>query len=111
MILSLKRPARFRPRAPRTGVDIATQILLPDDRLIDATVRNVSELGFLAICDTELAAGTWLGVALPGYGIARAVVRWNEDGELGCQFRRPLSDAAIERSTGRSGSLRTTPQK
>jgi len=95
MRLHLKRPARFSSRDPRTAVDFDTDLLLPDDRMIDATVRNLSARGFMARCRTRLRAGTWLGVDLPGYGIARAVVRWSEDGELGCQFRRPLAEAGI----------------
>lgn len=94
MRLHLKRPARFSSRDPRTAVDFDTDLLLPDDRMIDATVRNLSPRGFMARCRTRLSAGTWLGVDLPGYGIARAVVRWSEDGELGCQFRKPLGTEA-----------------
>lgn len=90
MKLGLKRAPRFASRRPRIAVAIATELLLPDDRVIDVTVSNVSELGFMGACRITVSAGTWLGVDLPGYGIARAVVRWSEGGELGCQFRKPL---------------------
>jgi len=95
MTLGLKRPARFPSRRPRAAVAIATELLLPDDRVIDVMLRNVSESGFMGACRTAVSAGTWLGVDLPGYGIARAIVRWSEDGELGCQFRKPLPAAVL----------------
>lgn len=94
MKLGLKRPPRFAARRPRAAVDFCAELLLPDDRVIDVIVRNVSESGFMGACRTAVRAGTWLGVDLPGYGIARAVVRWSEDGEFGCQFRKPLPAGA-----------------
>lgn len=93
--LSLKRPPRFLPRSPRYAVEIGACLMLADDRVIPVTIRNLSPHGFMARCPVELARQTWLGVELPGYGIARARVRWSEDGEIGCQFRRPI--AAAER--------------
>ena len=108
MALSLKRPARFEARSPRAGVTIPACLLLADDRVLDVTVRNVSAQGLMAECDQPLPKGTWLGVDLPGFGIARAVVRWSEQGEVGCSFRDPLD---IERFSmaamagAKSGSL------
>ena len=90
MSLVLNRPPRFPPRAPRTAVNIETEILLPDDRILPFSVVNLSELGFAGYCTSPVSPGTCMGISLPGYGIARAVVRWAEDGELGCRFRNPL---------------------
>jgi hypothetical protein len=88
--LSLKRPGRYAPRSPRRGCNLPASLVLADDRIVPVTIENLSANGFMAKCDGELQASTWLGVELPGCGIVRARVRWNEDGELGCQFRRPI---------------------
>lgn len=90
MALALKRPARFASRAPRSGVRIPAWLVLTDDSVVPVTVRNVSKRGLMAECGRALEPGTWLGIDLPGFGIARAVVRWCSDGELGCQFRQPF---------------------
>ena len=95
MSLVLKRPPRFPPRAPRTAVNIETEILLPDDRILPFSVVNLSELGFAGYCTSPVSPGTCMGISLPGYGIARAVVRWAEDGELGCRFRNPLPSSGL----------------
>lgn len=91
MGLTLKRKARFAPRAPRDGRSIRAALLLPDDREIFVLIRNMSNGGFMAIADEELAVGTWFGAHIPGRGIVRAQVRWFESGMLGAQFEKPLS--------------------
>ena len=90
MRLSLKRSSRYAPRGPRVAVELGTSLLLPDDRVVPVVIENLSANGFMAKCGGELAANTWLGVELPGCGIVRALVRWAEDGEVGCQFRKPI---------------------
>ncbi len=96
MKLSLKREARYNPRSPRTVISIPSALLLPDDREIFIHIRNMSVGGFMAVTDEELAAGTWLGVNIPGRGIVRAEVRWFEDGMLGAKFERPLTLQEVE---------------
>lgn len=90
MALALKRPARFAPRDYRQGVTFAAALILADDRIVDIEVRNLSARGFMGRCDTALIPGGWVGVDLPGYGIVRALVRWYDDGEFGCQFRNSI---------------------
>ena len=90
MELALNRPARFLPRNPRHGVDIETALVLGDDRVFPIRMENISSHGFMARCTIELAAGSWLGVELPGHGIVRARVRWWDDDEAGFQFRTPI---------------------
>ena len=99
MRLALKRQPLFRSRLPRTAVRIGTRLLLPDDRLLDVTIRNLSEMGFMAECSQPLAVGTRLGVDLHGLGIIQAFVRWSEDGELGCQFRRRIDMLSLHGGT------------
>jgi hypothetical protein len=54
----------------------------------------------------RLHDGEWIGIDLPGFGIARAVVRWSEDGEMGCEFRHPV---AVEKCTGEIVAQATRP--
>ena len=90
MPLSLKRQSRYAPRGPRMAVDLGTSLVLADDRVIPVTIHNLSATGFMAKCGRSLPANTWLGVELPGFGIVRARVRWNEEGEIGCQLRKAI---------------------
>jgi hypothetical protein len=103
MALSLKREARFAPREPRAAVAIESWLILPDDRVSAITIRNLSTSGFMGEADVEIQSGTWLGVVVPGCGIARALIRWSEEGEIGGQFRRPLNLKRLEEClTGKS---------
>lgn len=88
--LSLKRPPRYGPRKPRMAAFITTAILLPDDREIHVSVRNISPDGFMAVSTQALAEGTCFGIEMPGRGIVRAEVRWTEGGAFGARFVLPL---------------------
>lgn len=90
MKLSLKLPARFAPRKPRVAVAIEATLLLPDDNAVTVLIKNISADGFMGETDAQVPADAWIGVALPGSGIVPALVRWNDAGEIGAQFRRPL---------------------
>jgi len=102
MPLSLKRPARFAARTYRRGVSIPAALLLRDERVLEIVVRNLSPSGFMGQCAAALGEGERVGVDLPGYGIAPAVVRWSEDGEMGCQFRRPIDVDRREQASARA---------
>lgn len=80
MGLTLKRKARFAARAPRDVRSIRTALLLPDGREIFVHIRNMSNGGFMAIADEELAVDTWLGAEIPGRGIVRAQVAGSKAG-------------------------------
>jgi hypothetical protein len=103
MPLSLKRPARFNSRAYRRGVSIPAALVLRDERVLEITVRNLSPRGCMGQCAAMLGEGEWVGIDLPGFGIAPAVVRWSEDGEVGCQFRRPIDVDRCEEASTRTG--------
>ena len=77
------------------AVKLGTSIVLGNDRVVPVTIENLSANGFMAKCSTALTENTWVGVQVPGCGIVRARVRWNEDGELGCQFRKSIDVARI----------------
>jgi len=90
MPLSLNRAARFPPRIPRKAVRIESCLLLPDDREVAVSVRNISAEGFMGECRFDLEPETTFGLSIPDYGIVRAVVRWSGDGTLGAQFVTPV---------------------
>ena len=96
MGLSLKRVVRFAPREPRAAVAVDSLLLLPDDRTVPVTIRNISADGFMGEVMTDLQLGTWFGVAIPCCGIVRARVRWSEPGAIGAQFGRSLDVELIE---------------
>lgn len=104
MKLSLKLPVRFSPRKPRTAVAIDATLLLPDDVAVPISIRNISTDGFMGTTVAELAADTLIGVALPGCGIVPARVRWNGDGEIGAQFRRPLDLERLQQACADTAS-------
>ena len=103
MPLSLKRPARFASRAYRRGVSIPAALLLSDERVLEITVRNLSPRGCMGQCAATLGEGERVGIDLPGYGIAPAIVRWSGDGEVGCQFRRPVDVDRCEEASQHTG--------
>jgi hypothetical protein len=88
--LSLKIPARYPPRNPRTAVTIEAALFLNGDSSARLVVRNLSREGLMGCTDADLEPGTWIGIELPGIGVVPANVRWCERGEAGLRFRRPL---------------------
>lgn len=106
MKLSLKLPARFAPRNPRAAVAIEATLLLPDDGVAPISIKNISAEGFMGETHAEIQADAWIGVALPGCGIVPALVRWNEAGELGARFRRPLDLERLQSPSTESGDRR-----
>jgi hypothetical protein len=51
----------------------------------------------MADVPVELEPGSRFGVAIPGLGIVRALVRWTEGGQLGGSFQRALDTALVYR--------------
>lgn len=96
MKLSLKLPARFAPRKPRSSVLIEATLLLPDDDAVPIAIKNISAQGFMGETRAEVEPEALIGVALSDYGIVPARVRWSSDGELGAEFRRPLDLERLE---------------
>lgn len=96
MPLSLNRPSRFSPRAPRRAVRRTAALWLSDDRCVPITITNLSRAGFSAMADENLPPATnEFGVELPGLGIVRAELRWVEGREFGSQFEQPLTEGQL----------------
>lgn len=61
----------------------------------NALIYNLSTQGLLLETAAPLQIGDYLAVKLPEAGAVAAEVIWVRDGFAGCQFDRPLSNAAI----------------
>jgi hypothetical protein len=95
MAFDLSIEPKFPPREPRKSVRLTTTLLLPDDREIVAVLTNISRSGFTAKSDVQLELELPLGVAIPGSGIRRALVRWCDKNEFGAKFKERLTDAQL----------------
>lgn len=80
--------------APRDEVYYRTRATRADGASIALLIVNLSAMGLMARCDTDLAAGERLRVTLPGVGTLTAEVRWALGGRIGCELDRmiPLAD-------------------
>ena len=114
MHLSLKRAAQFPPREPRRALAIQAYVMLAEhDHMVPLVIKNVSENGFMGetSATANLKPGGAFGVWLGQLGIVRAIVCWNVGGEIGCQFRRPISLDRLERLAERAASCSTQAGK
>lgn len=96
MGLSLKILGRFSPRAPRAALVIDTWMLLPDDRLVQVLIKNISPAGFMGETSSHLEPGMAFGIVIPRQGIFRGSIRWSDAGEIGGKFDRPVNLACLE---------------
>lgn len=58
---------------------------------VEATVVNISELGFMAVTDTRFEVGSRVWLMLPGRERANAVVKWTAGDKIGAEFAEPIS--------------------
>lgn len=79
---------------PRDAVDHRTRIVRAGGQAAEARIVNLSPHGLMARCDTPVAEGERVTIALPGLGSVAAEVRWALGGRIGCQFETAVADAA-----------------
>lgn len=60
-----------------------------------ALIHNLSETGLLLETSADLQVGEMLQVDLPHAGATTALVIWNRDRFVGCEFASPVSRAAM----------------
>jgi hypothetical protein len=65
-------------------------------------IHDLSETGVLIETEAELLVGEQLDVRLPESGARAAKVVWNSGRYFGCQFRHPVSRAAVSAALLRS---------
>ena len=82
-----------RPRMPRIEVDCFAT-LRDGASIYRMRACDISQGGVKLVCETSIPVGSDVIVSLPGFEPQRAVVRWNEAGQIGITFNRllPLSE-------------------
>ena len=83
----VKRPARH---ALSLSVSLDTE-----DRVGNATLRDLSRDGLLIETEEPLSMGEQLSVELPHHGTACATIVWTSGNSFGCKFSKPISLAGI----------------
>ena len=82
------------PRVPRRSERIrlyeATRLRPNDWSSVEIQVLDISALGLRAECEVRLMRTCFLSTDLPGIGPTHAEVRWQEDGQFGAAFARPI---------------------
>jgi hypothetical protein len=61
-----------------------------------ATIDDLSTQGFRVRWQYSVEPGTRVWVTLPRLGSQAAIVRWNREFELGCQFETPLHPSVFD---------------
>jgi hypothetical protein len=78
-------------REPRRMVTITNaRFRTPGATSDSVTVDDLSTKGFRVRWQYRVEPGTRVWITLPKLGILPAIVRWNREFELGCQFESPL---------------------
>ncbi|MBN2971671.1 PilZ domain-containing protein [Roseomonas aeriglobus] len=77
-------------REDRDEVHYRARAMHADGRTLPLLIVNVSPNGFMARCDSAMAEGDTLRIALPGIGTQPAEVRWALGGRIGCQLAQPI---------------------
>jgi len=80
-------------------------------------IHNLSEKGLLIETTADLAVGETIQVDLPNTGVTAAIVIWTNGSFFGCEFKLPVSKAAVSAAllqspaewSGPPGALTYTP--
>ncbi|OQW45686.1 MAG: pilus assembly protein PilZ [Proteobacteria bacterium SG_bin6] len=80
--------------APRDEVFHRTRATRADGATIVLLIVNLSAMGLMARCESDLAPGERLSLTLPVVGTLTAEVRWALGGRIGCELDRMIPLAA-----------------
>ena len=78
----------YSHRAPRWTCDFDAVITDESGRDLACRIGNISEGGFMADCEEEIAADSVIQATLPGRGLVRAEIRWT----IGTRFGAMILD-------------------
>lgn len=84
------QPEFDRRGAEREEVFFRTRATTQAGDVVQLQIVNMSAGGFMARCETDLAADEAIAVRLPVIGEVSAEVRWSLGGRVGCQFDRMI---------------------
>lgn len=68
----------------------ATRLRPNDWSSIEIEVLDISSLGLRGECEVRLMRTCFLSIDIPGIGPTDAEVRWQDCGEFGAEFARPI---------------------
>lgn len=94
-------------RSTRRYLPLLVEGRTSDGRRLAVQIYNISETGLLMECDADPKPGDRIEVDLPHAGMVSAKIVWTSGLLFGCQFRKPLSAAALSAVQLRSAA---TPQ-
>ena len=77
-------------RSERIPLYEATRLRPNDWSSVEIQVLDISGLGLRAECEVRLMRTCFLSIDLPGIGPTEAEVRWQECGQFGAAFARPI---------------------
>lgn len=77
-------------QAERVAVDGAARLRPNSWSSVEATMLDLSALGFRAQCEARLQPGAGISLDIPGIGSVDAQVEWHRDGEFGARFVEPI---------------------
>jgi hypothetical protein len=95
-------PSANRRYAPRRRISLGSSLEGSGDGVV---IHDLSSTGMLIETVAELRVLDKLEIALPEAGTARATVVWSSGRFHGCQFKSPISQAALSASQLRSPPL------
>jgi hypothetical protein len=77
-------------RAERVAVEGAARLRPNSWSSVEATMLDLSALGFRARCEARLQPGAAVTLEIPGIGAVEAQVEWHRAGEFGARFFEPV---------------------
>lgn len=83
------------PRKARRKLQLEVPGAQADGETLAVRIHNISQGGVLIECDAPLAVNDKVDVELPHAGVVTAKIVWASGSLFGCQFKAPISDAAV----------------
>jgi hypothetical protein len=77
-------------QAERVAVDAPARLRPNSWSSVEATMLDLSALGFRARCEARMQPGAGVSLDIPGIGSVEAQVEWHRAGEFGARFVEPI---------------------
>jgi transcriptional regulator with XRE-family HTH domain len=82
-------------RKPRRKLQLDVPAAHAGGEGLVVTIHNISQSGMLIECDAGLAVDDKIDVELPHAGVVTARLLWASGSLFGCEFKSPISPAAV----------------
>ncbi|WP_194954729.1 helix-turn-helix domain-containing protein [Sphingopyxis solisilvae] len=93
------------PRKLRRKLQLEVPGAQADGETLAVRIHNISQGGMLIECEAPLAVDDKIDVELPHAGIVTAKLVWTSGSLFGCQFKAPISNAAVSAAELRAVAL------